>query len=184
MFVLGEKAREVPEKEQVIATLKLAIRLFRPGELAATPYFGVTYYFGETAYEHWAKDLTELDYPADTKKPRPGSPEIYDLSTMIYQVQQIVRGRAAAAVFCEKAAGIMPAAAGHLHVAAKEYRDEVAIAEKAFGPFLSGKEDMWKSWLSDGTKRKSGAEDIIKMLGHERAATAAIEKALSVIEGK
>jgi hypothetical protein len=174
-FVLGPKARDVPARDRDIATLRLAVRLFRAG---ARPYSGVRYYFGEQAYEKWARDLGELDYPADVKKRRPKGPEIYDLSVMIYQADQIARGRLAAASFCEAAAKSLPEAGPHLAAAARAYREEAAIARKALGVFLEGTDKQREAWLSDEAKREAGAAAIRKMLAKERVAVAAIEKAL------
>jgi len=156
--------------------------MFRPGQLAATPYFGVTYHFGERAYEQWAKDLRDLDYPVDAEKSRPTGPEIYDLSTMVYQVEQIVLGRAAAAGFCDASAEILPEAADYLAVAASAYREEVTIAEEALAPFLSGDERQWKAWLSEEPRREAGVATILQLLDRERAALAAVENVLALMQ--
>jgi len=175
-FVLGPKTKNVPARDRHLATLQLAAQLFRTG---SSPYSGVTYHFGERAYEQWAMDLRALDYPADLKKPRPKDPEIYDLSVMIYQVNQIVRGRLAAAGFCEAAAESLPKAKSHLAAAARAYREEVAVAKTAFPPFLGGTDRQREAWLSSESKREGGAAAIEQMLARERVAAAAIEKALA-----
>ena len=145
-FVLGQKRRDVSVRDRTLATLGLATHMFRPGKLAAVPYFGVTYYFGERAYEQWAGDLRELDYPADAEKLRPKAPEIYDLSATVCQVQQIVGGRSAAARFCNWSATVLPEVADELAAAARAYREEVAMAEQTFAPFLPGDEKPWQAW--------------------------------------
>ena len=169
-------------RERTLATLRLAIHLSQPGERATTPYFGVTYYFGDKAYGQWANDLRQLEYPADAEQPRPDTPEIYDLSTMVYQAEQIVRGRSAAPRFCYKAAETFPVAAGQLRAAARAYGDEVAIAENALAPFLSGDEKQWQAWLSDEAKRESGVSAIRRMLDCDSRAVAGIGVALKFIE--
>jgi len=177
-FILGGKTHDIEPKQQIAESLRLALRMFRP-QLQVTHYSGVTYYFGEKAYEQWADDLHRLDYPGDTEEPRPAVPEIYDLSVMTYQVGQIVQGRSAAAKLCDHAAALMPESRQHLLKAAAAYREEVAIAEGLFTPFLSGTEEQRDAWLSNEDRREAGVAAIRRMLGKERQAIALIGKALS-----
>lgn len=177
-FILGEKTADIEPKQRVVESLRLATRMFRPG-LQVTKYSGVTYYFGEKAYERWADDLHRLDYPGDITKPRPEAPEIYDLSTMTYQVEQIVRGRSAAAKLCEQAASLLPHSKQELLEAAGAYREEVAIAKETFAPFLGGTEKQWDNWLSSEAQREAGAAAIRELLVKEHQAIAQIEKVLS-----
>jgi phosphoenolpyruvate carboxykinase (ATP) len=68
----------VTEAERARLTLELALELHAAEPHQTNWYGGATYSFGEKAYEAWADDLDELDYPADLNKPRPDEPEIYD----------------------------------------------------------------------------------------------------------
>ena len=105
------------------------------------------------------------------------------MGNMDTQVDQIVRGRAAAAEFCEKAAGLFSSAKPALLTAAKAYRKEVAIARAAFAPFIpafNGNDGPRVAWHSDESKRQSGVAAIQQMLESERAAIAAIEEALVI----
>jgi hypothetical protein len=180
-FILGEKTQHVSSRDRVVAALQLATHMVRPGALTRMPYFGVTYFFGEDAYRQWARDLHDLDYPADVNAPRPTNPEVYVLDAMTYQVQQIVRGRSAAATFCDRSASVVPEAAHCLRAAAEAYRGEARWAADGFAPFLSGDEESWQAWLSDATKRRAGATSILRMLEKERAAVAEVEKALDLV---
>ena len=186
-FLLGEKQANPTEKEKTLMALRRAVAMFRAKPFTARWYGGVTYHFGERAYEALAKDLHELDYPADLKKKRPKLPEIYDMSHLWGQVHQIVVGRAAAAAFCERAAMLLPRARPHLLATTEAYNEEVAIAKKAFAPFIGDYDATKKpreAWLADEKNREAGAAAIRKMLEKERTAIAAIEKALATVEQK
>ena len=180
-FLMGEKTSNPTEETKVLTGLGRAVEMFHAPEFKTNLYGGVTYYFGEKAYQEWANDLEELDYPADLKKPRPKLPERYDMSNFGGQVSNIVQGRARAAKFCEKAAKVMPQAKPQLLAAAKAYREEVAIAKKAFPAFLTGTDKQREAWLSKEASREKGVEAIREMLAQERAAIAQIEKALAAI---
>ncbi len=168
-FLLGEKKRNPSERDKAVAALKLVRGKFyvRPSRA-----YGVTYHFGNDAYRALAKDLHELDYPADVKK-RPKSPEIYDMSQLWGQVNSIIVGRAAAARFCERAATLLPQAKRPLVRAAALYREEVALAKSAFGPFAGGHDETRKAreaWLADEKSREAGAAAIDDMLRREQLA--------------
>ncbi|MHC4984790.1 MAG: hypothetical protein ACYTFO_01410, partial [Planctomycetota bacterium] len=177
-FLLGEKARDVPEAEQVVAALGRAVQLHHA---SSRPRGADTFYFGARAYEQWARALHELAYPADFERLRGDNPESYDFSTMQYLADQIARGRPAAAAYCERAAGLWPDAKGHLLAAAKAYREEAAIAQEAFGVFLSGSEAQREAWLSDEARREMGVTAIGQMLAKDELAISHIEAALSAI---
>jgi len=181
-FLLGEKKTDVPDVQRIGMALQRAVELHNAKPFSTTGYGGVTYYFGAQAYEQWAKDLHELDYPADAKKPRPKLPECYDMSQMWFQADQIVRGRSAAAKLCERAADVLTEAKIHLVAAARAYREEAAIARDAFAALLSGDDEQRDAWQSDEAKREAGVAAIGKMLEKERAAVTEIKKAL-VVEG-
>jgi len=182
-FLLGEKEADRSEKEKGVMALKRAVKMFRADAFQTGWYGGVTYYFGEKAYEAWASELSELDYPADLKKAGPKPSDAYDMNTIDGQVQTIVTGRTAAVEFCEKAAAQFPKAAqDHLLAAAGHYREEAAIARQAFEPFTKAiTEEARAAWLSDKANRKAGAAAIRRMLAEERLAIAEIEKALAAI---
>ena len=178
-FSLGEKKASPSEAERARMTLRRAVELHRAPPHTTDWHGGVTYYFGQKAYEQWAKDLHELDYPADVAKPRPELPECYDMSLMIYQVNQIIIGRAAAAEFCQNASDALPNVKAHLLAAAQHYREQAETAANTFGAFAAGTEEARTAWLSDETKREAGVAGIRQMLELERAAIAEIENALA-----
>jgi len=182
-FILGKKTGEPTQKERVLSTLRRAVEIFRAQEHNISWWGGVTYYFGEKAYEQWANALHELDYPADLEKPQPdGAYDWYADGTMDILVDCIVRGRTAAAQFCEKAADSVPKVHQQLSIAAQRYREEVQIAQNSFGAFMpafSGVDGPRVAWLSDEGQREAGVAAIEQMLKEERAAIAEIEKALS-----
>lgn len=181
-FLIGLKTVSQGKEEAVIAALQRAVVLFRAPSHHIGWWGGVDYCFGEQAYREWAKELRELDYPADLGKSQPaGAYDWYEMGNMDTQVDQIVRGRSSAASFCERVAAILPGAGSHLDAAAKYYREEAAIARRTFAAFIpayTGDETSRKTWLSDERMRENGARAIEDMLGHEQAAIAEIEKVL------
>ncbi|MHC4561394.1 MAG: M56 family metallopeptidase [Planctomycetota bacterium] len=179
-FLLGAKARDVSEAEQVATALSRAVQLHRA---SSHPRGGDTFYFGARAYEQWAKELHELDYPlrGAAAQRREDEPECYDFSTMLYLTDQIVRGRSAARAFCERAAEVFPKAEDDLLAAAWAYREETTIVVKMFGVFLTGTEAQREAWLSDEAKREAGVTAIGRMLEKEAQAIGHIEAALAVV---
>ncbi|MFH0965049.1 MAG: M56 family metallopeptidase [Planctomycetota bacterium] len=182
-FLLGNKADVPSARDNALAALERAVEVFVAPEHHIDYWGGVTYWFGQEAYEHWAEALDRLDYPADLEKPRPDrADDWYDLGNMDYLADAIVRGRSAAADFCEEAAHLLPAGAQQLKTAAKCYREEVVIARKTFAAFMpmyDGNDAPRDAWLSDEGQRSAGVAAIRDMLPKERAAVAAIEKALA-----
>jgi hypothetical protein len=124
-----------------------------------------------------------LDYPADLKKPQPKEAfDLYEMRSINVMVDCILRGREAAATFCEGLGDVLPRAKAHLAAAARAYRQETAIAREAFAAFIppiEGKEGVPVAWLSDEAKREAGVATIRQMLDKERAAIAEIENALA-----
>ena len=102
----------------------------------------------------------------------------YEMGNMDTQVDQVVRGRSAAAALCDRAAELLPGSRAALARAAASYREEVEIARDVFGAFqpaFNGKDDERVAWLSDPARRKAGANAIRRMLVLEQAAVAMIE---------
>ena len=180
-LLLGKKVASPTPRDRAVATLRLALRIFRAPSFHTEGYGGVTYCFGRGAYDEWADALHELDYPADLTTRRPKKGDFYDMSNFAGQVAAIARGRAAAAGFCEKAATALPKAKAHLAAAARAYREEAGIARASFRPFLDGTEGERKQWLADETRREAGVAAIRRMLAAERAAIGAIERALGAV---
>jgi hypothetical protein len=196
-FVLGEKKRAVPPRERAITVLRRATEVHRAKPFSTTDYGAVTYHFGVAAYEEWALDLEALELQKDLEGANRRKGDFYDLNMMRHQVNQIVRGRVAAADYCESSARVLPAGAEHLQTAARLFRDESATARTAFAPFLSKSGFMkgegrkpWRTcelspeavaWLGDPAKCREGAGVIRQMLKKERAAIAEIEKALAAM---
>ncbi len=172
VFFLGEKTAEVTEEERAVQTLGRAVSLHSADEFGTDWYGGVTYSFGAQAYEKWAENLRKLDYSADLEKAKKREGDFFDMRNMGIQIDQIVRGRGAAAEFSEKAAGLFPQAREHLLDAAQSYRREAEIA---------GSLDDSESWLSDRQNCLLGADTVMEMLDNERAAVAQLEKALTLI---
>jgi len=182
-FLLGRKIDRPRAKQSAAAALKRAVELHRAPMHHIGWWGGVDYCFGRQAYEKWAEELRDLDYPADLGKQLPdGAYDWYEMGNMDTQAGQILRGRAAAADFCEKSAELLPGAKNHLHDAARSYRTEAEIARTALGVFLpahDGNDAPRRAWLSHNASRQEGARAIHEMLKEERAAVAEIEKALA-----
>lgn len=113
-----------------------------------------------------------------------GAYDWYEMGNMDTQVDQIVRGRAAAAAFCERAAALLPAARDGLLAAAGHYRREVALTKAAFEPFIpayDGDDGPREAWLTSEAKREAGADSIGSLLAEEQAAVAALQTSLEAI---
>ena len=175
---LGDKVAEPSARETALKTLALAVKLHN-----APTHDGMWQtYFGARAYEHWARELHELDYPADTLKPVP-EPfwDVYGAGEMARLPNDIVIARSAAATFCQAAANDLPEAKDHLLAAAKAYREEVAIAKEAFAALLEGSDDQKEAWLSDEASREAGVTAIAQMLEQEQLAVGHVEAALAAV---
>jgi len=182
-FLLGERTDVPSYRDTLLATLNLAVDLFHAPEHHITWWGGVDYTFGREAYEQWALALRELDYPADLEKARPAEAyDWYEMGNMDTQVDQIVRGRTAAAEFCERAARSLESAAPFLRDAAGYYRDEVELARNAFAAFIpayAGDDARRAASLSSAEECAQGAEVIESMLIAEERAVRCIEEALT-----
>ena len=185
-FLIGERTDVPSFRDTLLATLSLAVELFRaPGHHIGW-WGGVDYHFGEQAYREWARALRRLDYPADLDKPRSAAAyDWYEMGNMDTQVDQVVRGRTAAAEFCDRAAGSLAGAAPFLRQAARHYRDEVEVARSAFAGFIpahEGDDTRRETWLSSAEVRAQGAVTIESMLVAEQRAVRAIENAIAASE--
>ena len=184
-YLIGEKTDASSREEQVTAALERAIEIFESPKYSIGWWGGVDYYFGREAYERWAQDLSALDFPADLGKELPdGAYDWYRMGNMDTQVDQIVRGRVAAAAFCESAAEAFPDAKGDLDRAAGAYRQEVAVARDVFDVFVpaqDGGDAARVAWLSDEARREAGAQAIRCMLAREQEAVGHIRGALEVM---
>jgi len=193
-FLLQGKQTDVSPRDRCVAALERAVALFGGGAHATDAYGGVTYSFGQEAYEQWGKDLHELTYPADLAGAEKRTGDFYVLNTLLTQVDQIVRGRTAAAEFCEQAAEELSEGGRQLGVAERHYHREVQIARDKLGVFLQSKTsppddtkawrdagltDAAKKWLTSEASREAGVAAIEAMLVEERAAVAAIAEALT-----
>jgi hypothetical protein len=182
-YRLGKKTSSPSKKECILSAFKRAAELSRASSFHLGSSGAFDFYYGEEAYQQWATALRQLNYPDDLKKPHPKDAwGQYDMGNMDTQVDQIVRGRAAAAEFCERAAEQFPMAKDQLTAVAKLYREEVNIAQEAFSVFIppyNGNDKPREAWLSDKAKRDAGADSILRMLEKEKAAIIAIEKALA-----
>lgn len=158
VFVLGDRHAAPDARDVARAVLQRAIALHQADSVH---FFGGQHYFGAEAYRQWLAALPTMDSPADLI------------------VDELERGRAAAAAFCERTAELLPAVATPLRRAADAYGQEVEIARVAFADFIPFRWDNPKrgQW---GTvaQRESAAHTVARLLEHERAAVAAIEEAL------
>ncbi|MFH1572156.1 MAG: hypothetical protein ABIL09_29470, partial [Gemmatimonadota bacterium] len=162
-FLLGDRgpAPDLPELAGTV--LRRALDFHRAPSVR---FFGGPHYFGAEAYDRWIAALPAMDGPADLV------------------LDEVVRGRAAAAAFCERTAGQLPAAATHLDGAAAMYRAEVAAARSAFADLIPFRWDnpARAAWGSP-SQRTAAARAVTRMLDHERAAAASLEAALSSLPG-
>jgi len=172
-------------RDRDLRALQLAVEIHAASKHSIGFWGPVDYFFGAEAYRQWARELGELDYPADLEKPRPeGAYDWYEMGNMDMQVDQIVVGRTAAAEFCQAAASRLPKGREDMLAAAALYRQEVDIAKSAFAPFIprfDGNDEPREAWLSDESKREAGVKAIRQMLEKDRAAVAAIQKALAAM---
>jgi hypothetical protein len=181
-YIWGQDVSPPGERELVLAVLTRAVELSHAAPFFVRGQGGPEFRYGQQAYEGWAKDLRELDYPADLEKSPPSETQEYDMGNIDTQVDQVVRGRTAAALFCERAAIAMPESAKQLRAAADAYRQEVAIARQAFDVFIpafDGNDEPRVNWLKSQDKREAGAAAIERMLAKERLAIAQITSALA-----
>ena len=180
-FLLGRKGPAPAARRRAVEALKRAVSIFSAPYHRIPQWGGVTYYFGREAYEQWALALRELDYPADLEKPRPEDAyDWYDMGAMDVLVDGVVRGRQAAAEFCDAAAEVLGNAKANLLAAARFYRREAVIAGQVFHAFLHGTDEERVAWLSDADRREAGALAVDGMLDSERSAVREVELALIV----
>jgi len=183
-YLIKDKKADAPTpRDRDLRALQLAVEIHAAPKHSVGYCGGVDFFFGAEAYRQWAGELGELDYPADLEKPQPkGAFDWYAMGNMDMQVDQIVVGRTAAAAFCQAAASRLPKGREDLLAAAALYRQEVDIAKSAFAAFIprfDGNDEPRKAWLSDESKREAGVKAIDQMLEKDRAAVAAIQKALA-----
>ncbi len=177
-FILGKRASTPSERDRTIEALKRAIAMFTAPEFHNGDW--ATAVFGGQAYKEWADALLALNYPDDVLDAE--NPNRYKRVVRDRMVVQIVRGRTAAADFCEKATDALPKGADHLRRAAKLYREQIAKAQQAFAPFNSiaiQADAARNAWLQDKSKREAGFTAIHEMWNTERAAVNAIREALA-----
>ena len=179
-FLIGERSETPPDRLNVtVAALRRAAELHTAAKHHVDCPGGVDYFFGAEAYEQWARSLEALDYPADLNRPVPdGARGWYAMGNMGTQVDQIMRGRAAAAEFCRYATVLMRGRADHLLAAADAYDRECAVAAERIPAFTEGTEHNRVEWLKDARCRSEGAEAIRLMLAEETAAVAAVRQAV------
>ena len=184
-YLLGGKTGPPTREENTLATLESAIELFEAPKWHIGWWGGIDYHFGREAYEQWAGDLRALDYPADLDKEQPeGAYDWFGMGNIDVQVDQIVRGRSAAASFCEGAAEVFPSASDDLRQAASNYREEVTTAQQAFAAFIpphNGEDGLRIDWLSSEASREAGADAVERMLEIERSAISHIREAILTV---
>lgn len=179
-FLIGERSETPPDRlEMTLTALRRGVELHTAAKHHVDCPDGVDYFFGAEAYEHWALALEALDYPADLHQPVPdGARDWYAMGNMYVQVDQIMRGRAAAAEFCRYATVLMRRSADHLLAAADAYDRECAVAAERLPAFTEGTEHNRVEWLRDARCRSEGAQAVRAMLAEETAAVADIRCAV------
>ena len=185
IFLLGVKGKPPDERTRTLAALRRAVSLSE-AKSYRVPFWKSEFHFGSEAYGKWDRALRDLNYPGDVEN-APEGLDWYDLGCMDTQVDQIVRGRAAAAAFCERAAGLLPKAAYHLRDAARWYRREVETAKAAFTAFLPAfhednarREAFWR----DPLQRAAAATAVDHLRGWDGMAVQAVRNALVVAESE
>jgi len=190
-YLIGERIAKPTDRDRLLKSMKLAVELHRAPQSYRPNWGGVTYHFGEEAFERWADELEHLRYPDDLTGPYEtnGIEDAYDwyeMGNMDMQVDQIVAGRSAAASFLQKSADLCSAPTKKaLSGAAASYEAEVDIAREVFSPFVprfNGADGPRVDWLSDQGKRESGSRAIMQILEEERTAIVEIEKAIGSLQ--
>jgi len=181
-FVVESKTTTPSEQERLTVVLKRAVDLFHHQKIRIG---NENFYFGEEACQQWAKDLVDLNYPADTEKAIPeGSWGLYSMENIDYMVDIISRGRIAAAEFLEKTSENFPECRDRLRTAARNYREEVEITKEAFAAY----DPPWsesktvEEFLSNKKQLNSASSSILQMLEKEKNAIAEIEETLAILE--
>jgi hypothetical protein len=162
VFVLGDQ-HEAPDPNTLTrAVLQRAVALH---QAESVDFFAGRYYYGAEAYQQWAASMADSGGFADLV------------------LDEVVRGRAAAAAFCEQRAGLHPRAGSALRQAAAAYRQEVEAARAGFADFIPFRWDnQARVRWGAAEQRRSAAQAVARMLEHERAAVAAVEQALTSLE--
>ncbi len=157
-FVLGDLRGRPDAGQTARAVLQRAVALHQADPVL---FFGGLHYFGAGAYQQWEAAAPTMSDPGDL------------------MLDELVRGRAAAADFCEQATGWLPGAAAALSHAAAAYRREVQIAQAAFADFIPFR---WDNPMRDAwgtlTERGVAARTMAMLLAQEQDAVAAIQRAL------
>ena len=194
IYLVGARTAMPSARERALSALRGAVALHDSPAHERPFWGGVQYYFGARAYEEWEKALRELQYPEDLERDLAGevtgfgAPDRwYTMENMAIQVDQVVRGRSAAAGLLEASAELLPEASEFVQGAARHYREEVSIARRELGVFVAqGADNEGKrtAWLSDEASREAGAGAIAEMAAAERAAIAQIVAALAAVDGE
>ena len=180
-FLIGERSETPPDRLQMtVSALRRGAGLHAAARHHVDCSGGTDYFFAAEAYEQWVRSLETLDYPADLHRPLPdGARGWYAMGNMHVQVDQIMRGRAAAAEFCRYATVLMRGRADQLLAAADAYDRECAVAAERLPAFTEGTEQNRVEWLRDARCRSEGAQAVRVMLEEEMLAVSQIGDALS-----
>ena len=192
IYLIGAIETPPSARERALSALRGAVALHDSPTYERSNWGGVEYFFGDRAYEEWEKALRELRYPEDLARDLTaevtGFDDAYDwyaMDNMMTQVDQIVRGRSAAAALLDRSADLFPEASEFVQEAARYYREEVDVAKRRLHVFIPRDEDTSKeraAWLSEEANREDGAEAIAEMVVAERAAIALIRKVLAAVD--
>ena len=159
VFAVRDQGPRPAPRDLALTVLRRAVALHNA---AAVQVFGRRHYFGAEAYRQWLAALPTMAGPADL---------ILD---------ELVRGRAAAAAFCESACTWLPQGAAELRQAAAAYRQEVATAQAGFAGLIPFRWDNPRrgAWGLPGERQAAGRA-VAAMLEREETAVSAIRQALA-----
>ncbi len=181
VFLLGESHGLAGGRATAVGALSRAVDLFEADRHEARQWGDLTCWFGRRAYQEWAGALDDFHPAADSAQAADGGCCVPDTRlVMAGMLDNVVRGRTAAAEFCNRAADVLGNVRHHTDAAARSYRREVALARDAFPAFIAGGPREMEEWLADPERRSLGAEAVRNMLEHEQAAVRAIQQALQV----
>lgn len=154
VFILGNQTATPVPREVALMVLRRAIDLYHAKPVH---FFGGMHYFGEKAYQQWIKSITTMEQPQDLS------------------LDQLVRGRAAASVYCRSIMMLFPDGKANLQNAVDAYDKLVAIANETFADFIPFDWDNPKrqSW-GNGSQRQQQAQALQQMAEQERIAIEAI----------
>ncbi len=154
VFILGDQTSTPDQTQVALITLKRAVELYHAKPIH---FFGGMHYFGDRAYQQWINAINTMDDPKDLV------------------LDQVVRGRHAAAAYCRSIKTLFPQSTNQLDMAADAYDKLVKIAHDAFADLIpfdweNPKREKWGTQEQRTTQRQA----LMQMRDMERIAIEAI----------